>query len=53
MLFIKFEANNRIASFEVNREKQDALLLTAGFFASKTIGVDLDPLAAKSQLRYA
>jgi len=47
MLFIKFEANNRIASFEVNREKQDALLLTAGFFASKTIGVDLDPLAAR------
>ncbi|MDD4438813.1 MAG: hypothetical protein PHS04_12370 [Tissierellia bacterium] len=34
-------------SFEVNREKQDALLLTAGFFASKTIGVDLDHLAAK------
>ncbi len=47
MLFIKFEANNRIASFEVNREKQDALLLTAGFFASKTVGVDLDPLAAR------
>src|SRR5690554_7906803 len=47
MLFIKFEANNRIAFFEVNREKQDALLLTAGFFASKTIGVDLDPLAAR------
>jgi hypothetical protein len=31
----------------VNKEKQDALLLTVGFFASKTIGVDLDPLSAK------
>jgi len=47
MLTIKFEANNRVASFEVNRKKQDDMLLTAGFFASKTIGVDLDPLAAK------
>ena len=47
MLIIKFEANNRIASFEVNRKKKEDMLLTAGFFASKTIGVDLDPLAAK------
>jgi transposase len=47
MLTIKFDANNRVASFEVNRKKQDDMLLTAGFFASKTIGVDLDPLAAK------
>lgn len=47
MLTITFGGEGRVASYEVNREKQDAMLLTAGFFASKTIGVDFDPLEAK------
>jgi hypothetical protein len=46
MLNVKFGEDGRVTSYEVNREKQDAMLLTAGFFASKTIGVDFDPLTA-------
>lgn len=47
MLNIKFGQDGCVTSYEVNREKQDSMLLTAGFFASKTIGVDFDPLTAK------
>ena len=47
MLNVKFSEDGRVTSYEVNREKQDSMLLTAGFFASKTIGVDFDPLTAK------
>jgi len=46
MLNVKFGEDGCVTSYEVNREKQDAMLLTAGFFASKTIGVDFDPLTA-------
>lgn len=46
MLNVKFGEDGRVTSYEVNRGKQDAMLLTAGFFASKTIGVDFDPLTA-------
>lgn len=47
MLNITFNDDGTIKSFAVNREKADSMLLTAGFFASKTIGVDFDPLQAK------
>lgn len=35
-----------LAKFEVDKEKRDVRLRTAGFFASKTIGLDLNPLQA-------
>ena len=47
MLHIKFDEDGCVISYEVNREKQDSMLLTAGFFAGKTIGVAFDPLTAK------
>lgn len=47
LLKIKFSDNNEIESFEADREKVDMMLQTAGFFASKTLGVDFDPLQAK------
>lgn len=48
MLTISFNEDNSVASYEVNSEKADNMLLTAGFFASKTIGIDIDPLQAKT-----
>ena len=47
MLNIMFNDDKTIKSFTVNQEKADNMLLTAGFFASKTIGVDFDPMQAK------
>ena len=47
LLNVSLSKENTIASFEVNQEKVDTMLLTAGFFASKTIGLDLDPLEAR------
>ena len=47
LLNLIFNENDSIASYKVNQEKVDNMLLTAGFFASKTIGLNLDPLAAK------
>ena len=35
-----------LTKFEVDREKRDVRLRTSGFFASKTVGLDLDPLQA-------
>ena len=46
LLNIKFKKNGSVASYTVNEEKKDIMLLTAGFFASKTFGVDFDPLQA-------
>ena len=46
LLNIKFRKNGSVASYTVNEEKKDVMLLTAGFFASKTFGVDFDPLQA-------
>ena len=46
LLDIKFRKNGSVASYTVNEEKKDVMLLTAGFFASKTFGVDFDPLQA-------
>ena len=46
LLNITFNKNGSVASYTVNEEKKDVMLLTAGFFASKTFGVDFDPLQA-------
>ena len=46
LLNITFNKNGSVASCTVNEEKKDVMLLTAGFFASKTFGVDFDPLQA-------
>jgi len=48
MLTLTFNEDNTIASFEENTEKKASMLLTAGFFASKTLGVDFDPIQAKN-----
>ena len=47
LLSLTFNRDKSVASYVVNREKMEAMLLTSGFFASKTFGVDLDPLKAK------
>lgn len=47
LLKIKFSDNDKVESFETDREKVDMMLQTAGFFASKTLGLDFDPLQAK------
>ncbi len=46
LLEISFNADDSIKAYAVNQKKLDTVLLTAGFFASKTIGVDFDPLQA-------
>ncbi|MCF0163758.1 MAG: transposase, partial [Bacteroidales bacterium] len=46
LLEISFNDDDTIRSYSVNQKKLDTMLLTAGFFASKTIGLDLDPLQA-------
>ena len=48
LLTLKFADDHSILSFEVNQEKMDNMILTAGFFASKTFGVDFDPMQAKN-----
>ena len=40
------EKNHTLAKFEVDRERRDVRLRTSGFFASKTIGLDLNPIQA-------
>lgn len=40
------EKNHTLAKFEVDRERRDVRLRTSGFFASKTIGLDLNPMQA-------
>ena len=46
LLEITFNDDDSVKSYVVNQKKLDTMLLTAGFFASKTIGVDMDPLKA-------
>lgn len=48
LLTLNFNEDDTIASFTVNQQKVDDMLLTAGFFASKTFGVDFDPMQAKN-----
>ncbi len=43
LLDITFNDDDTIKSYGVNQKKLDTMLLTAGFFASKTIGVDFAP----------
>ena len=43
---ITFNADDIVKSYEVNQKKLDTMLLTAGFFTSKTIGVDFGPMQA-------
>lgn len=38
--------NHKLTDFCVNIEKRDTRLRTSGFFASKTIGLDMGPIAA-------
>lgn len=46
LLDITFNADDTVKSYEVNQKKLDTMLLTAGFLANKTIGVDFDPMQA-------
>lgn len=46
MLKLSFNDNDTIASYEVNQEKMDNMLLSSGFFANKTFGVNLTPMQA-------
>ena len=46
LLNIAFKKNGSVASYTVNEQKKDTMLQTAGFFASKTIGVNFTPLEA-------
>ena len=47
LLEITFGKSGKVESYSVNRNKIDEKLLTSGFFASKTFGLDLTPLKAK------
>ena len=47
LLSINFGKDKSVRSYEVNRDKMEAMMLTSGFFASKTFGLDLEPLKAK------
>jgi len=48
MLTLAFKEDDTNASFEENAEKKASMLHTAGFFASKTLSVDFDPIQAKN-----
>lgn len=47
LLNIGFDDSGKVESFSVDREKMATKLQTSGFFASKTFGLDFDPLRAK------
>lgn len=47
LLDIVFDKSGKVESFTIDREKMSAKLLTSGFFASKTFGVDFNPIKAK------
>lgn len=44
LLDITFNADDTVKSYGVNKKILGTMLLTAGFFASWTIGEDFDPL---------
>lgn len=46
---IAFWKSGKVRSFEVDRDAVKKATLTSGFFASKTLGLDLDPMEAKSR----
>lgn len=47
LLAVEYNEDNTIKSFAEDMDAFDTRLRVSGFFASKSIGVDLDPLAAK------
>ena len=47
MLLLEIDSKKHVLKkYEVNMDKRDVRLRTSGFFASKTIGVDMTPLEA-------
>lgn len=46
LLVLEADSNGKIKSFREDTDKIEGRLRTAGFFASKTLGVDLTPLEA-------
>ena len=46
---IAFWKSGKIRSFEVDKDAVKKATLTSGFFASKTLGLDLDPMEARSR----
>ena len=46
---IAFWKSGKIRSFEVNKDAVKKATLTSRFFASKTLGLDLDPMEARSR----
>ena len=46
---IAFWKSGKVRSFEVDKDAVRKATLTSGFFASKTLGLDLDPMEAKSR----
>lgn len=46
MLTLTIDKTHRLQDYCVNIEKRDKRLRTSGFFASKTIGLDLNPIEA-------
>ena len=46
---IAFWKSGKILSFEVNKDAIKKATLTSGFFASKTLGLDINPLEARSR----
>ena len=46
---IAFWKSGKVRSFDVDKDAVKKATLTSGFFASKTLGLDLDPMEAKSR----
>ena len=46
---IAFWKSGKVRSFEVDKDAVKKATLTSGFFASKTLGLDLDPMEARSR----
>jgi len=46
---IAFWKSGKVRSFETDKDAVKKATLTSGFFASKTLGLDLDPMEAKSR----
>lgn len=53
LLDITFNADDTVKSYGVNKKILDTMLLTAVFFACRTICVDFDPPACNEQLLHA
>lgn len=49
LMKIAFRKSGKLRSYEVDKEAVKKATLTSGFFASKTLGLDLDPMEAKSR----